>query len=50
MFGMTVAEQLGRLESPTLLDRITKGEELGVPPDPPDPKHSRSVAAAGCLG
>lgn len=35
LYGMTVREQLGR-PGPTLIDRITRGKELKVPPDPPD--------------
>lgn len=47
MFGMTLAEQLGRSESPTLLDRIAKGEELTVPPDPPDLRGYIELALRG---
>ena len=35
MFGMTVAEQQGRPSKP-LLDRLSKGDTLEVPPDAPD--------------
>jgi len=36
MYGMTVREQFGRLESSPFLDRLAGGDELAVPPDPPD--------------
>ncbi|HZK51877.1 MAG TPA: DUF4143 domain-containing protein [Actinomycetota bacterium] len=36
MYGMTVAEQLGRTITRPLLDRLAYGEELPAPPDPPD--------------
>lgn len=35
MCGMTIAEQEGRRGKP-LLDRVADGEELGLPPNPPD--------------
>ena len=35
LYGMTMREQLGR-PGPTLVDRIAEGQELEVPPDPPD--------------
>lgn len=35
MFGMTVAEQLGR-PTPPLLDRLSRGDPLAVPRDAPD--------------
>lgn len=36
MYGMAVSEQLGRLDSDPLLDRLSRGIDLEVPPDPPD--------------
>lgn len=36
MYGMTVAEQLGRHVTIPLLDRLARNEELEVPADPPD--------------
>src|SRR6476619_3046179 len=33
---MTIREQLGRVDGPTVFDRITTGEELAAPSDPPD--------------
>lgn len=36
MFGMTVAEQLGRLSSDPLFDRLSRMEELDTPPETPD--------------
>lgn len=36
LYGMTVAEQLGRLATPPLLDRLAGGDTLGVPANPPD--------------
>jgi predicted AAA+ superfamily ATPase len=36
MFGMTVREQLGRLDGTPLVDRLASGSDLEVPPDPPD--------------
>lgn len=36
MYGMTVAEQLGRPITRPLLDRLAQGEELPASPDPPD--------------
>lgn len=36
MYGMTVREQLGRLDSPPFLDRLSGDQDLAVPPNPPD--------------
>ncbi len=36
MYGMTVAEQIGRADSTPLVDRLVRGEELLVPRDTPD--------------
>lgn len=36
LFGMTIAEQLGRPDAPPLVDRLANGERLNVPTDPPD--------------
>lgn len=36
MFGMTVAEQLGRPATRPLLDRLVRGDALAVPRDAPD--------------
>ena len=36
MYGMTVREQLGRVEDPPLLDVLAAGDVPGVPRDPPD--------------
>ncbi|MFA5786800.1 MAG: DUF4143 domain-containing protein, partial [Actinomycetota bacterium] len=36
LYGMTVAEQLGKPGSTPLLDRLARGENLGIPADPPD--------------
>ncbi|MGH2596903.1 MAG: ATP-binding protein [Actinomycetota bacterium] len=36
MFGMSVREQLGRLNGAPLIDRLASGSDLEVPPDPPD--------------
>lgn len=36
MYGMTVREQLGRLDSPPFLDRLVRDQQLSVPPNPPD--------------
>lgn len=36
MFGMTTRETLGRLGSAPLIDRLTEGHDLALPPDPPD--------------
>ncbi|MGQ0670922.1 MAG: ATP-binding protein [Actinomycetota bacterium] len=36
MFGMTAREQLGRLGSAPLIDRLAAGHGLETPPDPPD--------------
>lgn len=36
MYGMTVREQLGRVEAEPLPDRLAAGVPLSVPPDPPD--------------
>ena len=36
MYGMTVREQLGRLGTLPLFDRLARGDDLEVPPDPPD--------------
>lgn len=33
---MTIREQLGRVDGPTVFDRIAAGEELTAPSDPPD--------------
>lgn len=36
MYGMTVREQLGRLEAQPLIDRLAEGVPPALPPDPPD--------------
>jgi predicted AAA+ superfamily ATPase len=36
LFGMTVAEQRGRPRAAPLLDRLARGDHLGVPRDAPD--------------
>ena len=36
MFGMTIREQLGLLDSPPFLDRVAAGQALAAPSDPPD--------------
>lgn len=36
MYGMTVGEQLGRLDTAPLLDRLARGDDLKVPAAPPD--------------
>lgn len=36
LYGMTIGEQLGRLGTAPLLDRLVRGDDLEVPPDPPD--------------
>jgi predicted AAA+ superfamily ATPase len=36
MYGMTIAEQLGRAGSTPILDRIARGEALDIPPESPD--------------
>lgn len=36
LYGMTIGEQLGRLGTAPLLDRLARGDDLEVPPDPPD--------------
>jgi predicted AAA+ superfamily ATPase len=48
MFGMTVREQLGRLEGNPLIDRLALGSDLEVPPDPPDlPGYVELALASG---
>ncbi len=44
MYGMTVSEQLGRLGTAPLLDRLAHGTDLEVPPDPPDLRSYVQVA------
>jgi predicted AAA+ superfamily ATPase len=36
LFGMTFAEQRGSPRTPPLIERLARGEELGVPADTPD--------------
>lgn len=36
MFGLTMAERMGRPEAKTLIDRLVDADSLLVPPDPPD--------------
>jgi len=47
LFGMTVAEQLGRSRSMPLVDRLAKGEALEVPPDVPDLRGYVDLALRG---
>lgn len=44
MYGMTVGEQLGRLGTAPLLDRLARGDDLEVPSDPPDLRSYVEVA------
>ena len=46
LFGMTVAEQLGRPSVP-LLDRLARGEEIKAPSDPPDLRGYVELAVRG---
>lgn len=46
LFGMTVAEQLGRVPAP-FLDRLARGIELNVPADPPDLRGYVELAVRG---
>lgn len=46
LFGMTVAEQLGRSPAP-LLDRLARSEPLEVPADPPDLRGYVELAIRG---
>jgi hypothetical protein len=47
MYGMTVREQLGRVEGPTLLDVLAAGDIPGVPRDPPDLRGYVELALRG---
>jgi len=47
MYGMTVREQLGRAEGPTLLDVLAAGDVPGVPRDPPDLRGYVELALRG---
>jgi len=47
MYGMTVREQLGRVEGPTLLDVLAAGDVPGVPRDPPDLRGYVELALRG---
>lgn len=47
MYGMTIAEQLGRLEADPFLDRLTRGDDLKVPRDPPDLRGYLELAVRG---
>jgi uncharacterized protein len=47
MYGMTVREQLGRVERPTLLDLLAAGDVPGVPRDPPDLRGYVELALRG---
>ena len=46
LFGMTIAEQLGRSPAP-LLDRLARAEPLEVPSDPPDLRGYVELAIRG---
>ena len=47
MYGMTVREQLGHAEGPTLLDVLAAGDVPGVPRDPPDLRDYVELALRG---
>jgi predicted AAA+ superfamily ATPase len=47
MYGMTIAEQLGRPTDPPLLDRLSDGEGLDTPTDPPDLRGYIDLALRG---
>jgi predicted AAA+ superfamily ATPase len=47
MYGMTVREQLGRVDAPTLLDVLAAGDVPGVPRDPPDLRGYVELALRG---
>lgn len=47
LYGMTVREQLGRLETAPLVDRLARGDDLLVPPDPPDLRGYVELALRG---
>lgn len=47
MHGMTVREQLGRAQAPTLLDVLAAGDVPGVPRDPPDLRGYVELALRG---
>jgi hypothetical protein len=47
MYGMTVREQLGRTEGPTLLDILATGDVPSVPRDPPDLRGYVELALRG---
>jgi len=47
MYGMTVREQLGRLDSQLFLDRLASDNDLAVPPDQPDLRGYVDLALRG---
>ncbi len=47
LFGLTVAEQRGRPDAVPLLDRLARGDDLAVPPDPPDLRGYVELAVRG---
>lgn len=47
LYGMTVAEQLGRPEIPSLFDRLARGDELKVPAEIPDLRDYLDLACRG---
>jgi uncharacterized protein len=47
LFGMTVAEQLGRATTVPLLDRLARGEDLAGPRDTPDLRGYLELALRG---
>lgn len=47
LFGMTVAEQRGRLATAPLLDRLARGDELQAPRDTPDLRGYVELALRG---
>jgi predicted AAA+ superfamily ATPase len=47
MYGMTIKEQLGRLGTPPLIDRIVNGDGLTLPPEVPDLRDYVDLALRG---
>lgn len=47
MYGMVLREQFGRVEKPSLIDRIVEGEEFSVPSEVPDLRDYVELALRG---
>jgi predicted AAA+ superfamily ATPase len=47
MYGMTIKEQLGRLDTPPLVDRIADGHRPSLPPELPDLRDYVDLALRG---